>query len=92
MSKQQYQLNITSADNGIIVQIGCKTLVFSTPQIADAMLDITGYLTGGQKAYQRLYKKYFPEDLNKALVERAPEPCNTYNDCAVQEAPRATEF
>ena len=86
MSKAPYEVNITSADNGIIVRVGCKTLVFGTSQVIPAMQDIQEYLTGGHKAYQRLHQKYFPLDkIDNGPNECAPQPemtqaCSTGRD------------
>lgn len=83
MSKAQYEVNITSADNGIIIRIGCKTLVFSSSQIITAMQDVQEYLTGGHKAYQRLHKKYFPHE----QINNGPNECVPQMECAIQAAP-----
>lgn len=62
MKKAEYTVQIDSADNGIIVQIGCKRLVFPETSIDEVLKDIRYYLVGGFEASRHLRKKWLNEE------------------------------
>ena len=74
MAQTEYEVIIKGASNGMIMQIGCKTLVFSTKEIPEAMVDLQTYLTEGYRGHDRMGKKYFPEDF---CEKGRPEPVGT---------------
>ena len=81
MQKSEYGVSIESADNGIIVRVGCKTLVVLEENIGIALADIKLLLFGGWEAQRELRKKYLGESEEKlngcvtnAGIEAAPQP------------------
>ena len=71
MARFEYQITIGGADNGFVVQAGCKSLVFKDKD-ADIMLeDIKEYITGGNKGRIAMLKKYFPEVLEQTACSIA---------------------
>lgn len=61
MAKIEYDVTISGADNGIVVGIGCKRLVFTNGNVAEFLTDLSIYLTKGYEGYEAMGKKYFPE-------------------------------
>ena len=71
MARLEYEVKIVGADNGLIVFIGCKTLVFLDGNIKEFIDDLTTYLQGDYDGYRAMLTKYFPESLN------VPANCNS---------------
>lgn len=83
MRRSEYQIAITPADNGCLVRVGCKSLVF-TKQMYDTMLrDIKQFLNKGE---EDLRKKYYPEDYILDSSELGDElgPCAAQTACTGQ--------
>lgn len=76
MARIEYDVHINGADNGIVIQIGCKTLVFKNEEVPAALADLSEYLTDGYDALHTLRAKYFKE--SKPEIQAG---------CAMQEAP-----
>jgi hypothetical protein len=51
-------VQINPVDNGFIVSVGCKTLVFPEASIDEMLADLKVLLQGGER---ELRKKYFPK-------------------------------
>ena len=77
MARLEYEVTINGADNGLIVRIGCKTLVFLDGNIKEFIDDFTTYLQGGYDGYKAMHTKYFPESpevaMNRGGTSVAPE-------------------
>ena len=71
MKKAEYQVIIESCDNGLIVRVGCKTLVVLEGQIDDAFDDIKKLMTGGWEGQKEVRKKW----LNDLEVEECAPTC-----------------
>jgi hypothetical protein len=73
MPRLTYDVNIRGAANGLIVQVGCQTLVFQNADTEQFLTDLRGYLTGGHAALKDLAQKYCPdmEDIPGPPVERS---------------------
>ena len=70
MKKFNHQVRINSADNGIIVDIGCKTLVFvGAIQQEEFLSDLKDLLNGKET---ELHEKYFPEEAKSVLETELP--------------------
>ncbi|CAB4173898.1 hypothetical protein UFOVP1138_14 [uncultured Caudovirales phage] len=65
MARFEYKITIDGADNGFIVQAGCKNLVFADKDVPTMMGDIERYITGGNKGRLEMIKKYFPDMLEE---------------------------
>lgn len=63
MQRPEYDVVISGADNGIIVKIGCKTLIFKETEMGEFMADLSTFITGGYRGYQELRKKYYAEEM-----------------------------
>jgi hypothetical protein len=71
VAQTEYEVIIGGASNGVVVRLGCKTLVFKTEELGDFLADLSEYLTGGYAAYQKLSAKYFDlETLDEAQPVR----------------------
>lgn len=66
MARLEYDVTISGADNGLIVRIGCKTLVFLDGNIKEFIDDLTTYLQGGYDGFKAMQTKYFLESSNVA--------------------------
>jgi hypothetical protein len=73
MARIEYDVHINGADNGVIIQIGCKTLVFKDVEVPGALADLSTYLTGGFDAMCSLRDRYFG-DLPKGEAQTACAP------------------
>lgn len=62
MAKLQYDVEISNANNGLIVRVGCKTIVAKDNEIDDVFEDLKQICRGGYKAATKLRKKYGIED------------------------------
>ncbi len=58
MAKFNYDVSIRPVSNGVILSIGCKTLVFQDSDIPEMLVDIQSYLTGGRAEETKLARKY----------------------------------
>ena len=81
MKKAEYQVNIESCDNGLIVRVGCKTLVVLEGQIDDAFDDIKKLMTGGWEGQKEVRKKWLNDQDD--CIEQAQSVCTN-----TAEAPR----
>ena len=85
-----HDISIKMADNGIILQIGCKTLVFGENDVPRAMDDLKQYILGDYQVRETLHEKYFPSDYgepNKTVrpTPQCPPPTGAEQPCeAVQ--------
>ena len=78
--RASYKVVINPTDNGVVVRVGCKLLVFEKENISKfyTLLDI--YLKGNE---EQLRKDLFPEDFSNEpqgglfpqLVSAEPETC-----------------
>lgn len=75
MAKLNHEVVIQRADNGVVVRVGCKTLVFT--DISEFVTDLERLLNGEESA---LRGKYYPEEKRALIQKRAYEG----EDCAVQ--------
>jgi len=62
MAKTNYHVQIQGADNGILVEVGCKRLVFKTDEIDTFLSDLKLFITGGYAAEKTLRQQYFGDD------------------------------
>ena len=81
MARTEYDVVISGCDNGFVVRIGCKTLVFSDDNAGEMIADLSRYLTGRGDGYHEMYSKYFGESPAEAgqtgRAECEPMPvCN----------------
>lgn len=49
----EHEVTIEGADNGLVIQIGCKRLVFTDGNVDEFLRDLKIYLTGGMKVIAR---------------------------------------
>ena len=68
MQKSEYNVQIDSHDNGIVIRVGCKSFVVAENDIDAALVDVKSLLTGGYKELNRLRAIYLP-------TEAKPEVC-----------------
>ena len=73
MAKLSYDVRIQGADNGVIVNVGCKTLVFKNTETDDFLADLKALLSGEENA---LRQKYYPEDMSAKLGYARDVPAN----------------
>lgn len=76
MARLNYEVQISGADNGLVVRLGCKTIVFKDSDMAEFLADLSTYLTKGREGEMEMYKKYFgdpAEGLNQGCT--SDEPC-----------------
>jgi len=70
--RASYRVSITPADNGIIVRVGCKLLVFDKENQPRFISALKLYLAGEE---DKLHKEFFPEDFDQQPVTgQAPQP------------------
>lgn len=86
MAKLSYDVRIQGVDNGVIVNVGCKTLVFKNTETDDFLADLKALLFGEENA---LRQKYYPEDMAPKLTAPLNQAryageacCETTPDCA----------
>ena len=53
-----WDVRIKRVGNGIITEVGCKTLVFQEKDYDEFLSDFAVYLKGTPEELQKLYKKY----------------------------------
>ena len=73
MAKLNYDVRIQGADNGVIVNVGCKTLVFKNTETDDFLVDLKALLSGEENA---LRQKYYPEDMSTKIGYDLDAPAN----------------
>ena len=71
MARSEYDVQLQSADNGMIVHVGCKVLVITEDRIDEALVDIKRLLTGGYEGQKEVRKKW----LNDQDVEDCVTTC-----------------
>jgi hypothetical protein len=78
VAKLEYEIVVRGADNGVVVNIGCKTLVFMNGiPLLEFMEDFKEYVTGGRGSFVKLHNKYFGEISKDIGCDvRPPEPTN----------------
>lgn len=64
MAKLSYEIMIQAADNGVIVRVGCKTLVFKDTDTDVFLTDLKALLAGDEHA---LRQKYYPQDMDAKI-------------------------
>ena len=77
MAQFPWNVSIRPANRGIIVEVGCQTMVFVDKEIPEFLQDLNDLITN-PKTHAKLRKKYYPED----------EPCNGLTEMA-QAQPEA---
>lgn len=83
MAKLNYDVRINGADNGIIVNVGCKTLVFKNTETDDFLADLKALLSGEENT---LRQKYYPEDMAPKTLDGIGNTRAVYaNDCGAAE-------
>lgn len=85
MIKFSYEVRINRADNGIIVNVGCKTLVFKETEIGEFLADLGTLINHGE---QELRPKYFPEELisKRTYLEKYSEEAK----CCTPDMPESS--
>jgi hypothetical protein len=66
-------VEISGAENGWVVQVGCKKFIFADHQLADFLADLRKFMGGGYEASRELRKKYL-KDQPIAECAAAPYP------------------
>lgn len=81
MAKLSYDVRIQGADNGVIVNVGCKTLVFKNTETDDFLADLKALLAGEETT---LRQKYYPEDMS-AKIGNTQNRATYANECGAAE-------
>jgi hypothetical protein len=74
MVKAEYDVQLQSADNGMIVRVGCKVLVVTEDRIGEALVDIKRLLTGGHEGQKEVRKKWLNDMEEVTATERCEVP------------------
>lgn len=74
MRKAEYQVSIESCDNGLIVRVGCKTVIVTEDKIDEALQDIKQYLTTGYPGQREVRKKWLTEEEDTCEPTCCTEP------------------
>lgn len=88
MARLEYEVRIEGADNGIVVGVGCKRLVFTDGNIDEFLDDLKTYLKGGYRGFRKMNDKYFPcEEKNVVDPVEGRVRCNCHDTAAREEVP-----
>lgn len=74
MASMEYDVVIKGVENGIIVQVGCKTFVGRTDDIDEMLADVKVFVTEGRSGLRKLREKWLGEEKAKeeCCVDPAP--------------------
>ena len=66
--KKIEEIKIYGKDNGISVQVGCKTLVYQEKDLKQFFKDLADYFADPEKTKEKIYKRWGIKDDNSTTT------------------------